>query len=388
MKIVYFIPNLIKASGMERVLCVKANYLAELNGGKDYKITIITHNHFDQPIFFDFSPKINIIHFNIKDSIKELHQYRGLERSIRYRKFISTYRQKVEDYLMNNPTDIAISMGDGAEHSFLPLIKDGSKKIIEFHFNFKKGPFKRIDEKLSLYNIRDKYHLYRLKKIYQKYEKIITLTKADEKIWQKYFDNTTTIKNPITITPLSNPPLQNKRALAVGRLAEQKGFDYLIDAWKIVNEKHPDWSLDIFGDGELKQQLLKQIERNNLQGKIIIHQPTKEIEKTYNEHSIFVLSSRFEGFVLAIIEAMASGIPCVSFDCEYGPRQIINHGENGFLTPLENVEQLAQHIIKLIENEDLRKEFSQKAVISAQRFSLDKIMIQWKELFSNLSKSK
>lgn len=369
---------------MERVLSVKANYLAELNGGKDYHITIITHTQFDQPIFFDFSPKIKIVHLDLEDSILELRQYKSFERSKRYRKFISTYRQKVEDYLMNNPTDIAISMGNGAEHSFLPYIKDGSIKLIEFHFNFHKGPFKRLDENLSLFNLKAKYHQYRLKKTYQKYHKIITLTKADEEVWRKHFDNTQTITNPLTIQPLTNPTLQNKRALAVGRLAEQKGFDYLIDAWKIVNEKHPDWTLDIYGDGELKQQLLLQIERSNLQGKVIINRPTKEIEEIYHKHSFFVLSSRFEGFVLAIIEAMASGIPCVSFDCQYGPNQIINHGENGFLTPLENVEQLAEHIIKLIENEDLRKEFSQKAVISAQKFSLENIMQQWQDLFANI----
>ena len=132
MKIVYFFPNLKDSAGTERMLNVKANYLADV---LHHEVTIITYRQFNDPIFFDFSKKIKFVHFNIQDPTPNLKGLNYWEKRKRYRNFMQTYRQKVEEYLYKNPTDIAISMYFGAEHKFLPLINDGSKKILEYHYN-------------------------------------------------------------------------------------------------------------------------------------------------------------------------------------------------------------------------------------------------------------
>jgi len=154
MKIVYFFPNLKDSAGTERMLNVKANYLADVF---HHEVTIITYRQFNDPIFFDFSKKIKFVHFNIQDPTPNLKGLNYWEKRKRYRNFMQTYRQKVEEYLYKNPTDIAISMYFGAEHKFLPLINDGSKKILEYHFHFDITPLsKKLKAKWSLRNIRMK----------------------------------------------------------------------------------------------------------------------------------------------------------------------------------------------------------------------------------------
>lgn len=381
MNIVYFIPHLRQASGMEKVLCFKANYLADKLG---YNVTIITYRQFDSPVFFEFSDKIKFVHLNIDDPTFRLHQYSFFKRRIIYRNFIKTYRNKVEEFLLKYPTDFAISLFLGAEQYFLPEIKDKSKKIIEFHFDFNTSPFKLLKEKISIKNAKNLYYTHRFKKGIEKFDKIIVLTKEDAKDWKQYFSKVECISNPITITSTKVPALNTKTALAVGRLSHEKGFDLLIKAWKIVAQKHPDWLLNIYGTGELHASLQQEILHNHLEKQIFIHPPTKEIEEVYAKHSIFVLSSRHEGFPLVLIEALASGLPCVAFDCKHGPKQMINNGQNGFLVELGNVEKLAENITTLIENEELRYTFSKEAVSNAQEYSLDSIMKQWNNLFTKL----
>lgn len=382
MKIVYFIPHLRQSSGMERVLSIKANNF--IRGGDE--VTIITYSQFDNPIFFNFDPRIKFVHLNIPDPTFSLHQYSFFERRRKYKQFIETYRQKIEQYLMENPTDIAISMFLGVEHRFLPQIKDGSKKILEFHFSFDVSPFRLLKENFSVKNIRNWYHIYQLKKVIERYDKVVVLTETDAQDWKMYFSNIETIPNPITINPIKDPELKNKTAIAVGRLTSQKGFDYLVDAWKIVAQKHPDWKLNIFGSGELKEKLSQQILTSHLENHVILNAPTKEIEKAYHESSLFILSSRYEGFGLVLIEALASGLPCVSFDCKHGPKQMISDEQNGFLVSIGDTETLAEKIICLIENPSLRQEFSKKAIQASQKYSLENIINQWKELFQRIKR--
>ncbi|SDE60980.1 Glycosyltransferase involved in cell wall bisynthesis [Riemerella columbipharyngis] len=365
---------------MERVLSIKANYLAEKNN-----VTILTYRQYGAPVFFQFSPKVKMVHLDIEDPTFTLKEYGFFRRKKIYRSFIKEYKSRVEQFLKENPQDISISMGLGIEYTFLPQIKDKSKKIIEYHFNFNTTSFSCLKEKISIKNLKAKYNIYKLQKVVNKFDRIVVLTKEDAEEWKRYFDKVSYIGNPITIESIKEKPqLVNKKAIAVGRLAYQKGFDYLIDAWKIVAQEYPDWHLDIYGDGELKEDLQAQIKACNLEEIITIHPPTKEIEKEYHDHSIFILSSRFEGFVLALIEAMASGLPCVSFNCKHGPKQMINDGENGFLAEVGDVYQLAEKIKKLIGDSELRNNFSIEAIKSAQRFSLETIMKQWENLFLSL----
>lgn len=163
----------------------------------------------------------------------------------------------------------------------------------------------------------------------------------------------------------------------------QKGFDRLIDAWSIVNMQHPDWVLRIYGDG-MRQQLQQQIDRLGIASSCILEHSTPDIDEKYCESSIFALSSRYEGFGMVIIEAMACGIPPVSFACPCGPRDIIDDGKNGLLVENGNIEMLAGKICYLIENDEIRRKMGQQARIDVERFKIEQIAGQWKELFESL----
>ena len=194
------------------------------------------------------------------------------------------------------------------------------------------------------------------------------------------------IANPLTIKQDHPAPLlSNKKAIAVRRLEKEKGFDYLIDAWKTVNKQHPDWLLNIYGEGSLENNLSTQIKHSNLENCIYIKKAVSNIAEKYLESSVFILSSRNEGFGLVLMEAIALGIPSVSFNCKFGPEELINDGDNGLLVEAGNVEALAAKIITIIENENLRKIISRSAALSTQKYNVSKIMEKWNLLFKSLA---
>lgn len=384
MNVVYFFPTLKDAAGTERMLNIKANYMADVLG---YNISIITYRQYDDPVFFKFSDRIKIIHLNIPDPTRDLKGLDYLEKRKQYKTFMHTYRKAVEDYLYNNPTDIAISMYFGAEHKFLPLIKDGSKKILEYHFHFDITPLsQKLKAPWTLRNLRTKIPTWLFQRTLNKYDKIVVLTEEDDKEWSVYFDNVANIANPITIEPIqANTDIE--KVLAVGRFIDQKGFDYLIDTWAIVNKKFPNWQLDIYGHGDLEDNLRKQIKDLNLENSINLFPPSKEINKVFSEHSIYALSSRFEGFPLVLIEALASGLAPVAFECKNGPKQMMGDSKlKDFLVEPFNIHTFAEKLMLLMENKSLREEIAQEAKIISERYQIDKIMQQWVNLFKTISR--
>ncbi|WP_313373403.1 glycosyltransferase family 4 protein [Chishuiella sp.] len=384
MKIVYFFPNLKDSAGTERMLNVKANYLAEV---LNHDVTIITYRQFDDPIFFEFSKRIKFLHLNIVDPTSKLKGLGYWEKRKLYKNFIQNYRQKVEDYLFSNTTDIAISMYFGAEHKFLPLIQDRSKKIMEYHFHFDITPLsKKLKEKWLLKNLRMKFQTMLFQRTLNKYDKIVVLTEEDQEEWGKFFSNVINIANPLTINPIKADS-KIKKVLAVGRFTDQKGFDYLIDAWSIVNQKMIDWKLDIYGDGELKNNLQNQINKLNLENSITLNKPRKDINKVFAEHSVFALSSRFEGFPLVLIEALSSGLAPVAFECKNGPKQMLGDSDLAlFLVKPYDVNEFAEKLIELMSNEELRIKMSEEAIRVSEKYKLENIMKIWEDTFEKLNK--
>lgn len=172
-----------------------------------------------------------------------------------------------------------------------------------------------------------------------------------------------------------------KTILSVGWLIHRKGIDFIMQAAKIIFIKHPDWKWKIIGEGERKKELLEFIKKEKLEDKLILQQPvSSNIDDEYCNASIFVLASRFEAFPMVLLEAMSFGVPCISFDCLSGPSDIITNNEDGILVEKENPSKLADAIIKLIDDESLRNEMSEKAFINIQRFSHEKIYQLWEKI--------
>ena len=383
MNIVYFIPHLREASGINRVLNIKANYLADV---LKYKVTIITYRQYDSIIFFPFNKNVKLVHFDLDDPTFRVKSLPFIEKRRQIKKFMSNYKNLVEHYLLENKTDICISLFLGAEYKFLHEIKDKSKKILEFHMNFDNSPFKLLNKTFRLSNFRSIIQINQLRNKLEKYDQFVVLTDGDAQNWKKYFSKVIVIANPLTIKQDHRAPLlSNKKAIAVGRLEKEKGFDYLIDAWKTVNKQHPDWLLNIYGEGSLENNLSTQIKHSNLENCIYIKKAVSNIAEKYLESSVFILSSRNEGFGLVLMEAIALGIPSVSFNCKFGPEELINDGDNGLLVEAGNVEALAAKIITIIENENLRKIISRSAALSTQKYNVSKIMEKWNLLFKSLA---
>ena len=379
-RIAYCIPSLDHSGGMERVLTTKANYLAEQLG---YDVNIIITDDKGTKPYFPLSDKIQVIQLDV--NIDNLWQYSIWKRLYLYKKKMRIYRRRLEKCLSQLQPDITISLLR-REINFLCKIKDGSAKVGEIHF----GRYKYRESNIRLLPrfmnqwITNRW-MAQLDQKVQQLDRFVVLTHEDATYW-KGLSNLTVIPNPITIEQGGLSDCSSKQVIAVGRYTYQKGFDLLIRTWSIVHKKHPDWTLNIYGGGDkgLYQELATSL---SLKDTTLCHGQVNDIRKEYIRCSIFVLSSRFEGFGLVLAEAMSVGLPSVSFTCPCGPRDIIHDGEDGILCENGNIEQLAAGICRLIEDEQLRKEMGKKAALNIQRFSIENIMAQWDDLLQEIHRA-
>lgn len=222
----------------------------------------------------------------------------------------------------------------------------------------------------------------------KKYDHVVVLTKEDKDTNWKHEDCVSYIYNPLTISPGKVSSLDNKRVVSAGRLCIVKNHISLIRAWKYVYEKHPDWILEIWGDGDQKSILIDEIKNLNLSDVILLKGYTFDIASIFADASCFVLSSIAEGLPLVVVEAMSCGLPVVSYMCPCGPKDIIEHSKNVFLCEVNDGRKLASYIDFLIENEDLRKEMGKEALKRSKEFNIEKIAKEWESLFLKLLKKK
>ena len=375
-KIVYCTPSLYLSGGVERVLTTKANYFAEV---LNYDIYIILTDGKDKKPYYPLSNKVHIIQLNINfETLWSLPFYKKIPV---YLKKQHQYKNALTKVLFEIKPDITISLLR-REINFITKINDGSKKIGELHVNrnnyrnFEENDNNTIKELFAKFWMKDLIrHLKRL-------DKFVVLTEEDKKNW-KELNNVICIPNPIAPASVKKSSLENKNVIAVGRYVYQKGFDLLLYAWQKVYKKHPDWCLNIYGEGE-RDEYTKIAKELNICNSCNLNGATSNIKNKYAESSIFVLSSRFEGLPMVIIEAMTYGLPCVSFTCPCGPKDVINHGVNGFLVENGNVEQLAEKICELIENEELRKKMGEQCYIDANKYKIENLAGKWIKLFDEI----
>ena len=375
-KIVYCTPSLYIPGGVERVLTTKANYLADIAG---YDITIVLTDGKDKEPYYPLSHKVKIIQLDI--NFEELWHLSFFKKIFVYLKKQRIFKKKLTDTLMELRPDITVSLLR-REINFLTSIKDGSKKVGEIHVN--KDHYRNFEgNNINIIKqLFSRWWMSNLINKLKKLDKFIVLTETDRKSWIE-LQNVLIIPNPLAIFPKETSSLDNKQVITVGRYAYEKGFEKLIESWEKVHKRHPDWILKIYGIDIIKN-LTPIIQDKDLQGSIIPMDSTPQIYQAYQDSSIYVCSSRFEGFGMTLIEAMSCGVSCISFDCPHGPRNIITDGKNGYLVEPENVEALAERICHLIEHEELRKEMGKAARKRAEDFQEDKIMQKWVDLFENI----
>lgn len=376
-KLVYCTPSLYVAGGLERVLTLKANYFAEQY---QYDVTIILTDGIGKPCYYPLSNKIKVINLDI--NFEDLWSCPFYKKVLLYLKKQRVFRKKLNRELIKIRPDVTISLLR-REINFLTKINDGSKKIGEIHVNRSNYRNFEASEENFIKKLFAHYWMNSLTKKLIKLDRFVVLTEEDRLQWPE-LKNVTVIPDPLSFHPLSVSSLTAKRVIAVGRYVYQKGFDLLLQAWSIVENRCLDLELVVFGQGirDPYELLIDKLKINR--GRCHLYGPTADIEREYLNSSIFVLSSRFEGFGMVIVEAMACGLPVVAFDCPCGPKDIIVDGVNGILIEKNNVEKLAQGIISVAESQDLAKRLKHNAQKRSHDYDLDIIAEKWKNLFDSL----
>lgn len=377
LKLVYVTPAIYSAGGVERVVTLKASYFAEHYG---YDVTIIVTEGKGRDSFFPLSNKVKVI--NLAINFEELWTCSFIQKIFVYLKKQHLYKRMLSRELQRIRPDITISTLR-REINFLNDIRDGSRKIGEIHVNRANYRNFKTEDSNFVKNLFAKLWSSNLVGHLKKLDKLVVLTEKDREAWTE-LEQVEVIPDPLPFVPESVSSLTEKRVIAVARYSYEKGIDLILQAWAEVEKQCADWYLDIYGDGDTTsyEKLMNELgidkRRCRLNGR------TNDVEYEYCHSSLFVLSSRFEGFGVVIVEAMACGLPVVAFDCPWGPRAIIKDGEDGILAENGNPSALAKGLICLMENDTKRVAMSTAAQRNVQRFSIDEIAQQWKCLFDEI----
>ena len=377
MHILYIYAEISIKGGTDKILVEKANYLVS----HGYDVTIVTESQMGKPLSFKLEDKV--CHIDMGLDFGKQYTQGSFRRFLTYSSLMRQYKSRLKKVVNQQRPDIIIS-AMGRSLSLLSKMDYDGVKIGEAHTT--KTHLRSLhlmEQRGGVFKVIAKYMRWKMCRYASKLDALVLLTQNDAEDW-KSVAKTFVIPNPISFFPKESAELVNKQVIMVGRYNDAKGYDYLIPSWEIVHQRHPDWTLNVYGSGELRGQVTEWIREKHLESSIMMHDPVDNIMEKYVESSICVLSSRYEGFSLVILEAMACGVPVVSFDCPYGPRNIIKNDEDGILIEPLNYQALANGICKLMEDEDLRIQLGTNARNNVLRFSQDSIMGQWENLFHKL----
>ncbi|MCF6294472.1 MAG: glycosyltransferase family 4 protein [Flavobacteriaceae bacterium] len=367
MKLLYITNQICGSGGLERVLSIKASYLADKLG---YNVHVVTLNQNDAPLFYKFSDKL---------------KYHDITVNGNYLQYFIKYRNCLKSIINTIQPDIISVCDDGLKGFFVPkIIHKPCIMIYERHAS--KNIFKKTDTPNILQKI--KYKVIDIMMHYgaKNYDAFVVLTNYNTNEWK--LDNLTVIANPLSFYPNTLSNGNNKKVITVGNHGYQKGLDRLLQIWERVSDKFPEWKLDVYGKIDKNETYIALAKKLNIDNSVNFHNPVKNIGDKYQEASIYAMTSRSEGFGMVLIEGMAYGLPCISFDCPSGPRDIITDKESGFLILNGDIETYTDKLILLIENNLLRLQMGKKAREKAKKYLPENIVPQWHDLFLSLIKLK
>lgn len=378
MKLVYCHRCIYNPGGMERVMLSKIAWLVR----HGHEVSIVTTDQKGLPPFFPVPEGVKVTDLGI--NYADDNDKNPLLKILGFLRRRRLHRKRLTEYLMRERPDITISLYP-CESSFIPGIKDGSKKVLELHFN----KFFRLQYGRSgILGAIDRMRTRSDERLVRKFDKFVVLTEEDASYWGA-LPNLEVIPNAALMEPPSHAKAHgSKRIIAVGRLDFQKGFDRLIEAWAMVPAAlRKEWHLDIFGQGEWLHMLNERIDKKGLQESAKINPPTKNIREEYLSSAFLVMSSHWEGLPMVLIEAMALGLPAVSFGFKCGPKDIIENGVNGLVVPEDDIPALAKGMQTLMEDPDLLERMSAEALHISEKYTEDHIMSRWENCFRELKQS-
>lgn len=375
MKIVYCTHSVYCPGGMERVLLNKVRWIRE---NTPWQVIIVTTDQEGRKPFYDFPEGVRIVDLGINYSRgNSLSPFGKITDYFHRRKL---HRRRLTDFLMQERPDLTITLYP-SEASFVPDIKDGSKKILEFHYS---KNFRLQYNRKGLLGLADKWRTKADEKLVRRFDRFVVLTNQDARDWGN-IPNMSVIPNAAIPLSSEHSDCLSRRVIAVGRLDYQKGFDRLIKAWRLVMDKGlTDWHLDIFGQGEWKDYLNNIIHENNLGNCVTVNAPVSDIAAQYTSSSLLAMSSNYEGFPMVMIEAMSCGLPVVTFDYKCGPRDIITPEVNGLIVPNGDIQAFADALVRVMTHTEMRRDMGRAALAVTERYSLETVMKSWNNLFEKL----
>ncbi|WP_130734301.1 glycosyltransferase family 4 protein [Flavobacterium sp. J27] len=362
MKLLYITNGINGVGGLERVLSLKASYFVDV---LHFEVTIVGLNNGNENPFYSFSENINFESIFVKGN--------PIQYFIQYKKGIIAIINRIKP-------DIVLVCDDGLKGFSIPIIIGKKIPCIYERHVSKKIEWKEDFNIAQKITTKLKWEL--MDYLASKFDAFVVLTQGNTKEW-KNLKNIHVIPNPLTFLPEQTSELKSKKVIAVGKQSYQKGFDLLLKAWQIVVSKYDDWELNIYGTKDASQGLETIATELQIETSVHFLNPVQNIQSKYLESSIFVLSSRYEGFGMVLIEAMACGVPCVSFDCPFGPSDIIHHEEDGVLVPNGNIALLANGIANLVKNNELRLQMGNLAKKNVEKYKIDVIGRLWQQLFNS-----
>lgn len=376
MKIVYCINSVYLPGGMEKVTIVKANALARIPGNE---VWIVVTDAQKEPV----APleRVHLVNLNVR--------YYDLNVGLlKYLKKTRLHKKRLTEYLNIIKPDVVIATGQ-SEKNVVPSLKILSNPILILELHFEK----QFRMKENLHGLRSRLlargaNFYDNHRRLNRYDHIVILTKEDlQRNWNGW-KNVSVIPNPLTSIIEKKSACDTRIAIAMGRLVFQKDFASLVRIWEKVALKHPEWRLEIWGEGEMRQSLQQQIEEADLKDKVFLKGYTSEPLKTMSQSSLFLLSSKYEGLPLVIIEAMSVGLPIVSYMCPTGPQDVLDDGRTGYLVPQGEEDVFAEKVCAIIENDTLRKAMGRAALEESKKYAVENIAPRWMTLFQELLKHK
>lgn len=355
MKIVFSIKALNHSGGTERVTAILSKELVE----RGHEVHVISFVGGDKETFFEMDSRVKL-HYLAPTKDKYPFPIRDIRRIVLMKRL---YKQ-IQPH-------VVVIVDAGRSFVNIPAAK-GYKVITWEHFNV--GVNWHLGHRLSRKIAAKHSHL------------IVTLTAPDAEAYKSKFGakNAMCIYNPVTIDASQPSPMDKKICVAIGRFSPQKNFVDLIRAWHLTQARKEGWKLRIIGAGEQKNMLEAEIAKLDLHASIEMLPLQKDVVAQYKDASVYAMSSHHEGLPLVLIEAMAMGLPIVSYDCPTGPADIVSHQKTGLLVPYLHVDALAQALDKVMLNEELRAQFHAESLKEVEKFSVKSIVDCWEKVFETL----
>lgn len=363
MNIIYVIEDYSENGGVERIVSDKANTLSTQH---KHHVTLISIYRDNRPQHYKLEDGVDLIHLDIPFAKKTNNPLTRLMSRINTMVMAIVQLNKVIRGL--NPDIIFFATTLGA--ILLPFCLTKARKIYESHLARNFNPFNKL---FILTELRA--------------ERIISLTSGDAKQF-RYAKKVEIIPNYISDVKSFTNDYSVRKAIAVGRLEQQKGFDILIDCWKDISRQYPDWSLDIYGDGSCWEKLQQQITNLHLEDKVKLCGRCNNIMDVYPHYSLHLMTSRYEGLPMTLIEAQACGLPSVVFDFQYGASDIVTNNHNGLLIEQGNTRLFTEAVIRMMSSESLRKAYGKNAVEIGRRYYKENIFNKWLHIINEYDNKK